>query len=371
MKKISVKIKDGRYDVLVGTGLLKRAGKELRTRARLSGKSQVFVVTSPNVRRHWGTGLDRSLEQAKVSYHVLEMDDGEPAKRLKTVERLAEQMVQAGADRTSLVVAFGGGVIGDCAGFLAGIFMRGIPVVQIPTTVLAQVDASIGGKTGVNLAAGKNLIGAFHQPKMVLVDPAILETLDDRQFRAGLFEALKCGVIHDRKLFAFMVDKRDKILGRDRKAVERVIVDSVRVKAAVVGADERESGLRRILNFGHTIGHALEAATGYSQLLHGEAVAWGMLAATAIARDAGFCDPESAEQIMQGIASFSKPLHFSVRADDVTAFLKSDKKAVAGKIHWVLPVRLGKATVSSEVPEELVRAQVELLTGRSGATTEG
>lgn len=345
--------------------MLERAGKELRARANLSRNSQVFVVTSPNVRRHWGTSLERSLQRAKVSCHVLEMDDGEPAKRLETVERLAEQMVREGADRTSLVVAFGGGVVGDCAGFLAAIFMRGIPVVQIPTTVLAQLDASIGGKTGVNLTAGKNLIGAFHQPKAVLVDPAILGTLDDRQFRAGLFEALKCGVIRDRKLFAFMVDKRDKILARDGKAVERVIMDSVRVKASVVGADERESGLRRILNFGHTIGHALEAATGYTQLLHGEAVAYGMLAATAIARNAGFCDARAAEQIIKGIASYGKPPSIKVRADEVMALLKSDKKSVAGKIHWVLPVRPGRVAINNEVTEEMVREACKLFDGKS------
>lgn len=287
------------------------------------------------------------------------MNDGEPAKRLQTVEQLAERMVGARADRKALLVAFGGGVVGDCVGFLASIFMRGIPVVQIPTTVLAQVDASIGGKTGVNLDAGKNLIGTFHQPKAVLVDPMILETLDEREFRAGLYESLKCGVIRDPKLFEFMARQRERVLKHDRKALERVIVDSVRVKARVVAADERESGLRRILNFGHTIGHALEAATGYTQLLHGEAVAWGMLAATAIARDAGFCDSRVADHIMTGIAAYGRPPRVSVSTDEVMARLKSDKKSVAGKVHWVLPKRLGKVTISSEVPEQVVRKAIQ------------
>ena len=197
MQKIRVKTKPNGYNVMVGAGLLRRAGREVR-RVLPSPSSRVFVITSPNVRRHWGEALEKSLRAARMPFEILEMHDGEPAKRLHIVEQLAEQMVDARADRKSLLIAFGGGVVGDCAGFLAAIFMRGIPVVQIPTTVVAQVDASIGGKTGVNLRSGKNLIGSFHQPRAVLVDPEILETLADREFRSGLFESLKCGVIRDR-----------------------------------------------------------------------------------------------------------------------------------------------------------------------------
>lgn len=347
--------------MLIGGGLLGHAGKEL-LKILPSQHTRVFVVTSSNVRRHWGDALEQSLKHEKLRYCLLEMNDGETSKRLGTVEKLAEEMVQAGADRKSLLVAFGGGVVGDCVGFLASIFMRGIPVVQIPTTVLAQVDASIGGKTGVNLRTGKNLIGTFHQPRAVLIDPEILETLDEREFRAGLFESLKCGVIRDSKLFDFMTRQREKILAHDRRAVERVILDSVRVKAIVVGADERESGLRRILNFGHTIGHALEAATSYTQLLHGEAIAWGMLAATTIARDAGFCTPRIAERITTGLAAYGQPPRAKVSADDVLALLKSDKKSVAGQVHWVLPEHIGRVAISSDVPENVVRAAVEGIT---------
>jgi 3-dehydroquinate synthase len=368
--KIPVKLKHDCYDVLISAGLLVRAGKELR-RKLPSQNSQVCVVTSPTVRQHWGSALEQSLKGARLNYRVFEMNDGEPAKRLQTVEKLAEEMVVAGADRRSLLVAFGGGVVGDCAGFLASIFMRGIPVVQVPTTVVAQLDASIGGKTGVNLSAGKNLIGAFHQPRAVLVDPAVLATLPEREFRAGLFEALKCGIIRDKKLFEFMGRHREKILAHDRKALERVLVDSVRVKAGIVAADERESGLRRILNFGHTIGHALEAATGYNQLLHGEAIAWGMLAITAIARDIGFCLPHTAEKIINGILAYGKLPRPNVRAADVIALLKSDKKSVAGKVHWVLPQGLGKVTISNEVPETIVRSYVGSMTRASLATGQG
>ncbi len=368
MERISVNLKPNGYDVLIGAGLLRRAGTELR-RHLPSRASKVFVVTSPNVRRYWGEALAEALHRAKLSAYFLEMNDGEPAKRLDTVEKLAEQMVQAGADRKVLLVALGGGVVGDCAGFLASIFLRGVPVVQVPTTVLAQVDASIGGKTGVNLASGKNLIGTFHQPKAVLVDPTVLETLDDREFRAGLYESLKSGVIRDRILFDFMVYERKKILARDRKALQRVIADSVRVKAAVVSADERESGLRRILNFGHTIGHALEAATGYRQLLHGEAVAWGMLAATAIARDAGFCAPATADRIKAGIASYGALPNPHARADEVASLLKSDKKTIAGSVHWVLPRRVGQVSISNEVPENIVRRTIEKVTAESPANS--
>jgi 3-dehydroquinate synthase len=357
---IRVRTRPEGYEVTVGAGLLRRAGRAVR-RVLPSPASRVFVVTSSNVRRHWGETLEASLRQARLPYQVLEMHDGEPAKRMHTVEQLAEQLVDAQADRKSLVVAFGGGVVGDSAAFLAAIFMRGIPVVQVPTTVVAQLDASIGGKTGVNLRAGKNLVGAFHQPRAVLVDPEILQTLDEREFRSGLFEALKCGVIRDRALFEFMKRDRQKILARDAKALQRTITDSVRVKAAVVSADEKESGLRRILNFGHTIGHALEAATAYSHFLHGEAVAWGMIAASRIARDAGFCREATAVEIRQSVLDYGPLPPVACAVEDVLGRLSSDKKAVAGAVHFVLPQRIGKVQISSQVPAPIVRSAVEMI----------
>ena len=348
--------------MLVAPGLLRRAGRIVRK--LLPGpSSQVFLVTSKTVRGHWGSELEKSLTQAGLSFQVLEMNDGEPAKRLETVERLAEQMMAAKADRKSLVLAFGGGVVGDCAGFLAAIFMRGIPVVQIPTTFLAQVDASIGGKTGVNLRAGKNLIGAFHQPLAVLVDPNVLATLSDREYRAGLFEALKCGVIRDKALFDYMSANADKILNRDSKALRRIIADSIRVKARVVSADEKESGLRRILNFGHTVGHALESATGYSHLLHGEAVAWGMIAAADIAGEAGFCSLETTQEIQSAVFAYGPLPPVKCTVEDILKRLSSDKKAIAGEVHFVLPLRIGKVEVSADVPEDVVEDAVRQITG--------
>jgi 3-dehydroquinate synthase len=360
MKKIRVRTKPRPYDVMLAAGLLRRAGREVR-RLAPTPVSRIFVVTSPNVRRHWGEALEKSLRNARLSYEVLEMNDGEPAKRLHTVEELAEQLVGLKADRKSLLVAFGGGVVGDSAGFLAAIFMRGIPVVQIPTTFVAQIDASIGGKTGVNLRAGKNLVGSFHQPKAVLVDPEILATLDEREYRSGLFEALRCGVIRDGALFDFMERNTSKILARNSKAMQRIIADAVRVKADVVSADEKESGLRRILNFGHTIGHALESATDYKHFLHGEAVGWGMIAASTISLEAGVCLAETAERIMSAILGFGPLPRVTCDAQEVVDRLSADKKTVGGAVHFVLPQKIGKVTVSSDIPSHIVRKAVELI----------
>ncbi|HEU4414144.1 MAG TPA: 3-dehydroquinate synthase [Candidatus Angelobacter sp.] len=360
MLTIRVRTPLERYQVLIRAGLLRRAGLEVR-RLLSSPGSRVFVVTSPNVRRHWGERLEDSLRRARLPYQVLEMHDGEPAKHLHTVEQLAEQLVDARADRKSLLLAFGGGVVGDSAGFLAAIFMRGIPVVQIPTTVVAQLDASIGGKTGVNLRAGKNLVGSFHQPRAVLVDPDLLQTLDEREFRSGLFEALKCGVIRDSALFEFMRRNPQKILARNNKLLLRVIADSVKVKAAVVSADEKESGLRRILNFGHTVGHALEAATNYSHFLHGEAVAWGMIAAAEIGCQAGACSRKVADQIQHAVLAFGPLPPVTCNVDEVISRLSSDKKAVAGTVHFVLPQKIGKVRISNDVSVDIVRGAVEMI----------
>ena len=364
MKKIKVKAGKSSYEVILSAGLLRHAGREIR-RVLPRRDSRVFVVTSPRVRAHWGESLERSLRAAKLPHHVLEMDDGEPAKKLATVEFVADQMVKAGADRKSVVVAFGGGVVGDSAGFLAATFMRGIPVIQIPTTLLAQVDASIGGKTGVNLRSGKNLIGAFHQPLAVLVDPDVLRTLDEREFRSGLFEALKCGVIRDNKLFSLMENDAATILKWDPEALTSIIQSAIEVKAQVVSKDEKESGLRRILNYGHTIGHALEAATGYSQLLHGEAVGWGMIAAAEIARDVRVCSAKTAERIKAAVKAYGPLPRVVARTDEVVARLAADKKAVSGSIHFVLPEKIGKVKIVSGVPTEVIERSVDAITNHA------
>ena len=267
MLRVEVAVKPRPYDVLIESGLLLRAGAVLRE--LLSGHGKAFVITVPPVRARWGKKLMTSLADSGMAAHLIEMRDGEVNKELATVENLAEKLARLGADRNSVLIAFGGGVVGDVTGLLASLYMRGVELVQIPTTVVAQVDASIGGKTGVNLGAGKNLLGTFHQPRVVLVDPAILATLTERQYRSGLYEALKCGVIGNPELFAQFENSKDKILRRDPKVLEPILAQAVQLKASIVAADERESGLRRVLNFGHTVGHALETETRYRRLLHG------------------------------------------------------------------------------------------------------
>ena len=353
MKRVKVHVAPRPYDVLMERGLLRHAGREL---LRLLGKRRrCFVVTVPPVRRLWGSHLDKSLAQAGLRADFLEMGDGETHKKFRTLEGLAEQMVALGADRDSAVIALGGGVVGDVAGFLAAVYMRGIEFVQIPTTLLAQVDASVGGKTGVNLKSGKNLAGAFHQPLAVLIDPNILATLPEREFRAGLYESVKCGVIGDAQLFQFMEENADKILRRDGAALDRVIAASVKLKAKVVAADEREGGIRRILNFGHTLGHALEAETGYKHFLHGEAVAWGMIGATLIARSTGALRASEVERINQAVRRFGPLPVVKVSPKKVLARLVSDKKSRAGQVHFILPKKkIGAVEVVTGIPEGVV-----------------
>jgi 3-dehydroquinate synthase len=265
-------------------------------------------------------------------------------------------MLERGADRTSLVIGFGGGIVTDIAGFLAAIFMRGIPVLQIPTTLLAQVDAATGGKTGVNLRGGKNLLGSFHQPLAVLIDPLVLETLPEREYRAGLYEVLKCGVIADRELFQRMCSHRREVFELQPAMVDELIAAAVRIKAEVVSADEREGDLRRILNFGHTIGHALEAETEYKRFLHGEAVGWGMLAATRLAALTGMLGLSEAERIEAAVRDYGPlPAADGLDADRLLARLGSDKKTLQGKVHFVLPTRVGEVRVVSGVDPRLVR----------------
>jgi 3-dehydroquinate synthase len=275
---------------------------------------------------------------------------------MASLEELAEQMLQAGADRTSIVIAFGGGIVGDLGGFLAAIFMRGIPVIQAPTTLLAQVDAAVGGKTGANLVGGKNLIGSFHQPLAVLIDPDVLTTLPVREYRAGLYEVLKCGIIRSPGLFERMSRDAAKVLAMDPAIVEEIIAESVRIKAEVVSADEKEGGLRRILNYGHTIGHALEAETQYKRLLHGEAVAFGMRAVSHLGRLTGTCSEADARLMNDSISVYGAiPPLDGVTVDSLVSRLGSDKKTIQGRVHFVLAECIGSVVVRSGIEESLIR----------------
>jgi 3-dehydroquinate synthase len=317
---------------------------------------RIFVVSTSDVWELHGHILKDAL--GSRDYFSLFFAGGEENKRMSHVEALAEQMVEFGADRSSVVVAFGGGIVTDLAGFLAAIFMRGIPVIQIPTTLLAQVDAAVGGKTGANLVAGKNLIGSFHQPLAVLIDPGVLSTLPAREFHAGLYEIIKTGVIASEPLFRLLANGRDDILAQHHHIVDHIIAESVRIKAEVVSSDEREGGLRRILNFGHTFGHALEAETQYKRFLHGEAVSWGMRAATYLAHDLGMLPQEDYLSIINILDRYGPiPSVSGISAAALDARLVKDKKTIQSKIHFVLPVKIGEVVVRADiVPERATHA---------------
>jgi 3-dehydroquinate synthase len=337
------------YDAIVERGAIRRISEFLPPK-----HGKVFVVTTRDV---WDLHASYFSE---VPHSVIFFPGGESKKRISEVEAMAEQMVAAGADRTSIVVAFGGGIVNDTGGFLAAIFMRGIPVIQVPTTLLAQVDAAVGGKTGVNLVSGKNLLGSFHQPLAVLIDPDVLKTLPEREYRAGLYEIIKCGVIRDANLFHLLDDGIASVFAQEPEIVEHIIADAVRIKAEVVSADEREGGLRRILNFGHTVGHALEAETQYTRFLHGEAVAFGMRAATVLAQRASNLDAEDAAAIDRVIVKYGPiPSLKGISARNLASRLVSDKKTIQGNVHFVLPVRIGEVTVVSGVDERVVLESIE------------
>ena len=344
-RTIPVKTATANYPVIVGQGLF----PEISRRLGLNQKPRrIFVLTSPEIWSLWGRQLLAALPDSSAPT-ALFLPAGERFKRIAQVERLAAEMAQAGADRSALLIAFGGGIVGDVGGFLAAIYMRGIDYVQVPTTLLAQVDSSVGGKTGVNLTAGKNLVGSFCHPRAVFADTDVLQTLPDRELRAGLFESVKAGIIRDALLFRFMEKNSQAILRRDPEALERVISASIRMKAGVVAIDERESGLRMILNFGHTLGHAIEAATGYRKLLHGEAVAWGMLAALRIALDRKTVADDQAERIEATIAAYGPLPPFRTTAGRLLDAAGRDKKNRAGQRRFVLPKGIGDAIVAEDV----------------------
>lgn len=360
MRSIPVKTKSATYSVLVQPRLLEKLANHLAS--AVGKKTSLFIVTSPEIWSLWGKRFLVSFKK-DVSIHVLFVPAGERHKRLSTVERLAEEMVHAGAKRDALLIAFGGGVIGDMAGFLAAIYMRGIPYVQIPTTYLSQIDSSVGGKTGVNLRVGKNLVGSFHHPAVVFCDPAILSTLPAREIRAGLVESIKAAVLDDARFFGWLERNLDKLLAGDQKALTQAIETSVQIKAKIVSADERERGLRMLLNLGHTVGHAIEAATNYRTLLHGEAIAWGMVAAIDLAVTRKALRPAQAQRMRNLLFRLGPFPRFSSTAKSLLERTASDKKHLQTAQRFVLPVAIGKAIVVEDVNKEELQAAIQSTLG--------
>lgn len=351
MAIVRIRSSAGAYDVDCGRRVLRTIARRV---ARLGDVTSVYLLSSPRVLAHLGGDLRRALPQIPRS-NVIVFNDSETRKDMPTVEALCRALVVAGADRHSVIVAAGGGVVGDVAGYVAASFLRGIRLVHVPTTLVAQVDSAIGGKTGVNLPEGKNLVGAFYPPKLVLADPTLLRTLPHREYRSGLYEIVKYAVIADPQLFGVLERHMLTCLRRDPAILARVIERCIRIKARVVSRDEREGGLRQILNFGHTVGHALEAATGYRRFLHGEAVGWGMMAATIIASATNNLSEEQALRILRLIVRIGPlPPLGKISPAGLRSILASDKKARSGRVRWVLPRRIGKAQWGVEVPWPVV-----------------
>ena len=342
LRRIEARAGTSTYVIEIGTGARSRLAAVLEE-ARLPKRR--FIVSSQMVwRLHGETFADVTDDEPVL------LPDGERYKQLPTVSRIYDALIKAGADRATTIVAVGGGVVGDTAGLAAATYLRGVPIVHVPTTLLAQVDSAIGGKVGVNHPLGKNLIGAFHQPSAVIVDPAFLATLPRREFRAGLYEVVKYGMIASRPLFDRIREQLTQLFARNDEALTPVIAECCQIKAAVVEGDERESGPRRALNFGHTIAHALEAATRYRRFRHGEAVAYGMLAATEIAVTRGLLSDDDRDALTALIVQMGPlPPVSDLNPAHVLEAVTRDKKVVAGRLHFVLPTAIGATTTASDV----------------------
>ena len=350
---INVSTPSRAYAVTIEDGIIDRI-RPLLDAAHVPARR--FIVSSPQVWRLHGPRLKRALKEAEP----ILVSDGERWKQMPTVTRIFDALVEANADRASAIITFGGGVIGDMAGFAAATYLRGITLVHVPTTLLAQVDSAIGGKVGVNHPLGKNLIGAFYQPHAVIVDPSVLETLHRREFRAGLYEVVKYGMTSSAGLFDRLVRERAAIFARQPGALAAIISESCRIKAEVVSADEREAGPRRILNFGHTAGHAIEAVTKYKRYRHGEAVGYGMLVAADLARARGALAEHDRKALADLIAGLGPlPPVADIPAAQILDAIKRDKKVIAGRLHFVLPTAIGATAIVDDVSEKELRGALK------------
>jgi 3-dehydroquinate synthase len=355
---VSVALAERSYPIHIGADLL---GDARLYSPHVNGK-RVAVVSNEVVAPLYLDRVRQALAQAGAQSVPVLIDDGEQAKSWQVLDRVMDALLAARLGRDSLIVALGGGVVGDLAGFAAAVYQRGIPFIQAPTTLLAQVDSSVGGKTAINHARGKNMVGAFHQPLAVIADVATLDTLPDRELRAGVAEVIKHGFILDPAFVVWLEANIEKLLARERAALEHAVRRSCELKAQVVAADERETGLRALLNFGHTFGHAIEAGAGYGEWLHGEAVGTGMLMAAELSARAGTLRREDAERVKALIARAGLPLRGPKLAiERYLELIQVDKKAAAGKVRFVLLDGIGRATLRGDLDERLVRESIGAL----------
>ena len=359
MPTVPVKLGSRSYEILISAGLLDELGGHARNSLG-AGCGRAILVSNMTVGRLYGERSVASLRRAGFKVYRFSIGDGERFKSLRTAESLFGFLIEHGIERSDVIVALGGGVVGDLAGFVAATYLRGIRFIQVPTTLLAQIDSSVGGKTAVNHALGKNLIGAFYQPAVVVIDPDVLGTLPARQTQSGLYEALKYGVILDRRLFNRISDNIDRLKTLESTELERLVSRCCWLKAGVVARDERESDRRKILNFGHTVGHALEAVSNYRSFLHGEAVAHGMRAAARIAERLGLLNADEREKLDFAICRVGKlPSAKTLALDDIILAIHRDKKVQAGRSTFVLPVEIGTVVMRSDVPPRVIRAALK------------
>jgi len=357
---VHVSLGNRSYDIKIAPGLIDRFGREC---ARVKLGSRCAIITDTNVGKRYAKAVFNSLATAGFSPSLIIVQPGEAAKSLKTVQSCYDQLAVHRLERKSFIVALGGGVVGDLAGFLAATYLRGIAFVQVPTTLLAQVDSSVGGKVGVNLNAGKNLVGAFYQPRLVACDLDTLKTLPDREFRAGLAEVIKYGIIYDAKLFAQIERDLHKLLKREAKMLAAVVARCCEIKAAVVGKDETEGGPRAILNFGHTVGHAIEAVSGYGRFLHGEAIAIGQVAVARISRSLLGLPERDLERIVRLFRHVGLPTAVRLRSGQrpkLFAAMRLDKKVSGGEIKFVLARKIGRVECGHKVPVALIDEALNL-----------
>ncbi len=353
MERVEVALGERSYDILISSDWLSEVGKSLRG---LIPDEKVLIVTDERVGDLYADATLDSLQGAGFTAEVLVLPEGEHNKNLATVERIYNFLAEYNYPRRCTLAALGGGVVGDITGFAAATYMRGVNFVQIPTSLIAMVDASVGGKTGVNHPLGKNLIGAFYQPRLAFIDVALLKTLAPEEFRSGLAEVIKYGVIKDTEFFKFLEDEIGHLSGGDTASLQRIVKRSCEIKAEVVSADEREAGIRAILNFGHTIGHAIEALTNYIKYRHGEAVAIGMIAAARIAQKLGMLEDAAVQRLWNVIIRAKLPYHIgTLEPLDIIERMKKDKKVRAKKVRFVLPVKIGEVVIRNDVPADVIR----------------
>ncbi|CUH94097.1 3-dehydroquinate synthase [Propionispora sp. 2/2-37] len=368
MAEVKVNAGDWGYSIHIGENNLTQTGRRMR---QLGLSGSVLVISDEQVGALYGEHLLDILREEGFSPELFLVPQGESTKSLTVAEQLYSKAIMMGMERKSAIVALGGGVVGDLSGFVASTYLRGVPFVQIPTTLLAQVDSSVGGKVAVNHELGKNLIGAFYQPRLVVVDTAFLHSLSDRQLASGLAEVIKYGVIADRELFCYLRDHHRQIKNKDMDCLQTIIKRSCEIKADIVEKDEREAALRMILNFGHTIAHAVEGDTSFQLYSHGEAVAIGMHGAALLSQKQGLCSEHTVEELKTVIKNFALPLYApECTVTDLLPFLNRDKKAVSGKINWVLLHEIGEVFINNNVKQEHTAEVLAMITRPDGVGYE-